>query len=54
MNTERYDEFLDEIYPEIKIGILTYSVSQVLKKVDPIAYREGLNDFEDMLEREEN
>jgi len=50
---DAYDAFLDEVYPEIKIGYLTYSASQVLKAVDPIAYRVGFSDYADMLETEE-
>jgi hypothetical protein len=34
------NEILDETNEEIKIGNLTYLPSQVLKKVDPIAYRQ--------------
>lgn len=45
-----YDDFLDEIHEVVKIGSLEYSVSYVLKNVDPIAYREGYNDWVDMRE----
>ena len=37
--TEMVDELLDS-EGEVKIGNLTYSRSQILKSVDPIAYRE--------------
>lgn len=37
--TEMVDELLDS-EGEVKIGNLTYSRSEVLKNVDPIAYRE--------------
>ena len=37
--TEMVDELLDS-EGEVKIGNLTYSRSQILKNVDPIAYRE--------------
>lgn len=40
-----YDEWLDEL-GDITIGTLTYSASQVLKAVDPIAYDLGLSDYE--------
>ena len=43
-----YDDFLDEVCEPVVIGSLTYSPSQVLKAVDPIAYRVGLSEFEDM------
>jgi len=44
---DMYDDFLDEVSPPIKIGVLTYSPSEVLKSVDPTAYRTGFNDFLD-------
>lgn len=48
MLTEMYDEMLDE-HGEVRIGTLTYSASEVLKAVDPIAYRTGLSDYADSL-----
>jgi hypothetical protein len=53
MTEEEYDDLLDDIYEVIKIGTLEYSPSQVLKAVDPIAYRVGMNDYEDSIEEEE-
>lgn len=44
---ESYDEWLDEIHEPVKIGYMEYSASQVLKNVDPIAYRLGF--FDDYL-----
>lgn len=43
---EQYDEMLDE-QGDIHIGSLTYSPSQVLKEVDPIAYRCGFSDVQE-------
>ena len=40
-----YDDMLDD-GEEIKIGNLTYSPSQVLKAVDPIAYNVGVSDWQ--------
>ena len=51
---DQFDESLDESIPEIEIGCLTYSPSHVLKNVDPIAYRCGLNDFLDSLDVEDS
>jgi hypothetical protein len=45
-----YDELLNE-FGEIKIGSLTFMPSDVIKKCDPIAYDQGLLDFEDMMLR---
>ena len=50
----QFDESLDESIPEIEIGSLTYSPSHVLKNVDPVAYRCGLNDFVDSLDVEDS
>lgn len=47
--TETYDDMLDECYDEVKIGGLCYSPSYVLKNVDEIAYRCGVNDYADSL-----
>mgnify|MGYP003406281199 CR=1 FL=1 len=44
---ERYDEFLDEIYPKCEIAGLSYYTAHVLKNVDPVAYRCGFNDWLD-------
>ena len=50
---DQFDELLDES-GEIEIGCLTYSPSHVLKNVDPVAYRCGLNDFVDSLDVEDS
>lgn len=42
-----YDEMIDETSPEVKIGSLTYSPSQVLKNTDEVAYGCGYNDYFD-------
>ena len=40
-------DMLDETYPLVTVGELSYLPSQVLKFVDPIAWREVVNDFAD-------
>ena len=40
-----YDEMLDECNDTVRIGTLEYTPSQVLKEVDPIAYREGFLEY---------
>ena len=47
-----YDEMLDETNPEIVIGSLRYSPSQVLEAVDPIAYDIGFQEYLSFLEEE--
>ncbi len=49
IETDSYDEMLDDCYEEIKIGNLSYFVSQVLRSVDPIAYKCGFNDYVDSI-----
>lgn len=41
------DESLDDCLETVKIGQLEYSPSDVLKSVDPVAYRCEVNDYID-------
>ena len=36
---EKICQLLDESYPEVKIGQLTFSPSQIVKECDPVAFR---------------
>lgn len=42
---DSYDEYIDESDNEINIWGMHYSPSEVLKNVDPIAYRCGIDDY---------
>ena len=44
---ENIDEIIDETNEEVNIGSLTYSPSEVLKNVDPVAYRCYISDMAD-------
>lgn len=44
---ENIDDFIDQENEEVSIGSLTYSPSDVLKNVDPIAYRCYISDMAD-------
>ncbi len=44
---DRYIELLDEIYDEVKIGNLTVSAGDVMKTMDPIAFRIGVSEEAD-------
>lgn len=46
---QAYNDFIDEITPEIKIWSLRYSPSHVLREVDPTAYRGGFVDWTDRM-----
>jgi hypothetical protein len=53
MNYESYDELLDQLYPEVKIGHSTFLASTILKELDPIAYEVGKDDMESFTEEQE-
>ena len=44
---ELYNEMLDELYSPISIARVEFIPSRVLKKLDPIAYQCGFNDWLD-------
>lgn len=46
---QAYDDFIDEVTPEIKIGSLRYSPSHVLREVNLPAYRSGFCEWTDSL-----
>ena len=46
---QRHREMLDECYPEVKIGYLTFSPSQIVEECDPTAFRCGAVDYADSL-----
>lgn len=43
---DEYDEMIDDCSDEVNIFGMTYSPSQVLKELDPVAYRCGKSDYE--------
>tara|TARA_R110000823_G_C15558269_1_gene460176 strand:+ start:243 stop:461 length:219 start_codon:yes stop_codon:yes gene_type:complete len=49
---ELYDDMLDDCYPMIEIGNMKYAPSVGLYRIDPIAYRCGMNDYESFLREE--
>lgn len=51
---KRYCQMLDDCYPKIEIGCITLFPSNVLRKMDPIAYNIGMSDYEDSLASEIN
>ena len=46
---EMYENMIDEISGDVRIGSLTYMASEVLREIDPTAYRCGFNDYLDSL-----
>ena len=48
-----FDEYLNEVYEPITFGYLTFYPADIIKELDPIAYRCGLADYESELEADE-
>lgn len=46
---DMYEEFINEIYPEVKIGQLTFSPGKILRELDPVAFRCGMSEEEEDL-----
>ena len=44
-----FEEILDECYPEVTVGCCTFSPSQVMKELDPTAFRIGAQENLDSL-----
>lgn len=51
---EMFDECFDDCTPAVTFGCLTYQPSDVLKSVDPIAYREEVLCYIDSLLTDEH
>jgi hypothetical protein len=47
---QRHDELMDDTLPEVVIGSYTYSPSQVLREVDPTAYRQEVLTYIDNMD----
>jgi hypothetical protein len=44
---QAYEEFVNEAHPAVQIGDLVFDPAEVLQALDPIAYRNGFNDWLD-------
>lgn len=44
-----HDDLIDELYPEVQIGIYTWFASAVLYRMDPIAYQISLIEHVDQM-----
>jgi hypothetical protein len=51
---DSFDQALDDMYPDVKIGYSTFTASDILFNCDPIAYQIGLQEHEDYLAEMEN
>ena len=45
-----FDEYLDEVYGVFEVSGIVFSASQIIKALDPVAYRCFLSDYESMEE----
>lgn len=52
IDTDEFDEFLNEVYSDIEIAGVFYSPARVLHKVDPIYYNCAFCDWTDGLRDE--
>jgi hypothetical protein len=50
---EEYEDMLNDCYGDIDVCGMKWPASLVLKRVDPIAFRVGLSDYESFREEEE-
>ena len=50
LTDDKYEEFLDEVYGEVSVCGITFDAGRILRKLDPIAFRCGKNDYESMLD----
>jgi len=46
---EMFNEMLDDCEGPVELCGMTYSASNVLREIDPVAYRCGFNDYVDSL-----
>jgi hypothetical protein len=50
---EDFDQMLDDCYPAVTIGSMTFYPSQILFDCDPIAYQISVDEFDDYNEENE-
>jgi len=46
---KEFEAFFDEVTGDVSVGRLRYSASEVLRQVDPVAYREEFSFWCDMM-----
>lgn len=47
--SDMHDEMLNEIYPEVSVGIYRWEPARVLRVMDPIAYQISVIEFVDQM-----
>jgi hypothetical protein len=46
LTEDDYQEFLTEIFGEVELGHLTFDSGEIIRELDPIAFRVGMADQE--------
>ncbi|MCP4708639.1 MAG: hypothetical protein GY869_08450 [Planctomycetes bacterium] len=49
---ELFCDMLDECYPEVTVGCCTFNPSEVMKELDPTAFRIGVGEYLDSLKED--
>jgi hypothetical protein len=47
-----HDDLIDELYPVVTIGIYQWAPADVLKRMDPVAYRCSVIEYADQLHQD--
>jgi hypothetical protein len=42
---ESFEQYLDDVHPEVTIAGITFSASRVLREMDPIAFQVYMSDY---------
>lgn len=51
LNEDEYEEYLNEIYGDVKICGFNYQQGTLLKEIDPTAFSCGMNDYDSFNEK---
>lgn len=50
---EDFDDYIDDCYGDVKIGNLSFSSSEVLKEMDPVAYNIEFSEYESSMKKDD-
>ena len=49
---ESFEQYLDDVHPEVTIAGITFSASRVLREMDPIGFQVSMSDYADNMDIE--
>ena len=49
---ESFEQYLDDVHPEVTIAGITFSPSRILREMDPIAFQVSMSDYADNMDIE--